>query len=105
MTTTCVYPSLKYELPHWKCVLHCCVQYPQIDLPSSESDQHHSNVSPTIRFHVYQHISRCTVYGRQHFNKKKQCQCCEDSTDSFVSAKLHKGEDFVIMEASIVEFH
>ena len=56
MSKMCEYPSSNYVLPHWKCVLCCCAQYPWIDLPSLDSDKHSSNVIPTIRFHVYQQI-------------------------------------------------
>ena len=69
------YPLSKYTLPHWECVLCFCVKFPRIDLPSTESYHHNSNVSPTICFHVYQHISHCTVHGRHPFNKKNSVSC------------------------------
>ena len=50
MATMCEYPSSKYALPHWKCVLSCCAQCPRIYLPSPESYQHNSNVISTILF-------------------------------------------------------
>ena len=34
--TICAYPSSNYVLPHWKCVLGCCVICPQINIPSPE---------------------------------------------------------------------
>ena len=37
MENICAYPSLKYALPHWKCVLRCCVKFPRIDLTNPES--------------------------------------------------------------------
>ena len=36
MATMCEYPSSKYELPHWKCVLSCCALCPRVDLTSPE---------------------------------------------------------------------
>ena len=36
MVEMCEYPSSKYEISHWKCVLHFCSQFPRIDLPSPE---------------------------------------------------------------------
>ena len=89
MATMCVNPSSKYALPHWKCVLGCCAQCTHIDLPSPESDQHNSHVSPTIHFHVYQKIARCIVHGRCPFNDKKQCQLYEASSDSIVTTRLY----------------
>ena len=34
MATMFTYPSSKYVLPRFKCVLSCCAQCPRIDLPS-----------------------------------------------------------------------
>ena len=48
MEIICAYPSSNYALPHWKCVFLCCVQCTHIYLPSPESDQPNSNISPTI---------------------------------------------------------
>ena len=37
MSTMRAYPSSYYSLPHWICVLNCCVKCPRIHLPSPES--------------------------------------------------------------------
>ena len=66
--TMFAYTSSNYALPHWKCVLRCCENFLQIDLQILESDYHNSNVSPTIIFNEYQHIARCTMHDRIHFN-------------------------------------
>ena len=63
------YPSSKYALPHWKCVLRCSEKCPWIDLPSTESDNKNSNTILTLRFHIYQKITRCTVHDRRTLNK------------------------------------
>ena len=84
MTTMCAYPSSKYALPHWKFVLRCCAQFPCIYLQSPESDQHNSNVSPTISFHVYNLIACCTVHVRHHY-KNQQCHMCEAFYDLIVT--------------------
>ena len=34
MEIMCAYPSPKYALPHWKCVLRYYAQFPRIDIPS-----------------------------------------------------------------------
>ena len=61
MVKMCAYSSSKYALPYWKLLLRCCAQFPRIYLPIPESDQHNSNVSPKISFHVYQkfHVLPC----------------------------------------------
>ena len=33
MATMCAYPPPQHALTHWKCVLHCCCNFPCIDLP------------------------------------------------------------------------
>ena len=90
MATMCEYPPSKYALQHWKCILSCCVQFPQMDTPSTKSDKQNSNVIPTMNVHIYQHISHCNVHGRIPFNEKKQCQWCETYTDSIVTSKLRR---------------
>ena len=82
-----------------------CAQYPRIYFPSPESDQHNSNVSPTIPFHVFQHIERCAVHGRRSFDEKKQCQLCETSSYSIVTEKLYTRKELVVMDSSTVDFH
>ena len=46
-------------LPHWKCVLRCCAQFPSIHIPDQETDDNHPNPSPSIRFHIYHQITCC----------------------------------------------
>ena len=94
----CEYSSSKYVLPHWKCVLQWCAQFQWIDITSPESDYHNSNVSPIIRFNVYQHSVCCTVHVRRPFNENKQCQLCEASTDSIVTTELYTRKELVMME-------
>ena len=64
MAKMCSYPPSQHELPHWKCVLHWCANCPCIDLPDQESDMYRSNTSPSINFHIYHLVERCTVHGR-----------------------------------------
>ena len=86
-------------------MLNCCEQFPRIDLPSSESDQHSSNIIPTTHVHVYQHISSYTVHGIRPFNENKQCQLCVASIDLITNAKLYTKKELVVMETSILDFH
>ena len=48
MSKILAYSSSKYALPHWKCVLRCCMQFSWMDFTSAESYHNSSNVSPTI---------------------------------------------------------
>ena len=100
----CAYPTSKYALPHWKCVLSCCAQCPRVDLPTTESDDNNSNFISFIRFHVYQRIARCTVHVRWPFNEKEQCHLCEAYTYVIVTAKVYTRKELEIMY-SIVYFH
>ena len=36
MATMCAYTQSQHELPHWKCVLRCCSNFPCTDLPYHE---------------------------------------------------------------------
>ena len=85
MSTMCAYPLSKFSLPHWKYDLNFCAQCTRTDLPILESDQHNFCINPTVSFHVYQQIERCTVHGRRPFNENKQFQLCENSSDSIVT--------------------
>ena len=45
------------------------------------------------------------MHGTQHFNKKKQCQFCEASTDEILTKTLHTRAELFTMKSSIVDFH
>ena len=34
--TMCTYTQSDHALPHWKCVLRCCADYPCINIPDQE---------------------------------------------------------------------
>ena len=104
MEKLCAYPSSNYSLPHYKCVLQCCANFTFIGLPSTESDQHNSNVSTTIIFHVYNLVARCTMHGRRTLNEKKRCQFFKATSDSKVTTNLYTIKDILVMDASIVDF-
>ena len=58
----CAYPNSDNELPHWKCVLRCCAYCPCIDIPYQETNKKHEETTPSIRFHIYHIIGRCTSH-------------------------------------------
>ena len=36
--TMCTYPQYDHALPHWKCVLRCCADFPYINIPDQETN-------------------------------------------------------------------
>ena len=87
MGTRCVYPPFKSVLPHWKFVLHCCANFPRIDLPSQKLDQHHSKTCPMIHCYVYHFIELCSVHrilppGQ---NKIRACICVLVMTETSIA--------------------
>ena len=75
--TMCAYSQSDHALPHWKCVLQCCAQYPSINIPNHETDYKNPNPSPSIRFHIYNMIARCIKHGRILLTYKKRCRKCQ----------------------------
>ena len=63
METICPCTSKNHGPPRWKCLLRCCDKFPSIFLPSQEANKDTTNMSLTIRFHVYHNNSRCTIQG------------------------------------------
>ena len=62
--TVCANSKSDHALPHWKCILRCCAQFPSINIPDQETDGKNTNTSPSISFHSYHMIERCTKHGR-----------------------------------------
>ena len=80
--TVCAYSHSYHVLPHWKCVLVCCAQRPNINLPDQETDDKHPHTSPSISFHIYHLIERCTKHVRLLLTDKKSCRKCQQNNDS-----------------------
>ena len=62
--TMCAYIHSGHSLPHWKCLLRCCDECPHINIPDQETNKKHEETTPSIRFHIYHIIGRCTAHGR-----------------------------------------
>ena len=71
----CAYPSSQHALPHWKCVLSCCENFPCIDLTYQELNQFRTTACPTIRFFVYNVITWCKVHCQQSLENKTNFVC------------------------------
>ena len=60
----CAYPHSDNALPHWKFVLRCCSGCPCVNIPDQETNKKHEETTPSIRFHIYHIIGRCTAHGK-----------------------------------------
>ena len=65
------YDMADHALPHCKCVLQCCADYTCINIPDQETYNHISDTTPSIQFHIYNIIARCTDHGRILLKGKK----------------------------------
>ena len=48
-----------------------------INIPDQEITKKHEEKTPSIRFHIYHIIGRCTAHGRIPLKDKKICYMCE----------------------------
>ena len=103
--TTCVYPQYYHALPHWECVLRCCSDCPCINLNEQETENQYSETTPSIRFHVYFIISRCSAHGIIPFKDNTICYMCKQESTSYESTKIYIRKELVMMETTIFDFH
>ena len=71
--TMCTYPQSEHGLLHWKRVFRYCADCPCINIPDQETTKKHDKTTPSIRFHIYHIIGRCTSHGRIPLKDKKTC--------------------------------
>ena len=102
--TMCTYPQSDNELPHWKCVLRCCADCPCITVPDKETTKKHEETTPSIRFHIYHIIGRCTSHGKIPLKEKKICYMCEQESLPDTSTKIYTRKELVMMETTISDF-
>ena len=67
----CAYSQSNHVLPKWKFLLRCCAKCTSINLPDQETDYQYPDTSPSISFHIYHIIARCTKHGRILLTDKK----------------------------------
>ena len=97
----CEYSQSDHELRHWKYVLRCCAKCPSINLPDQETYDKHPNTSPSIIFHIYHLIVRCTKHGRIPLTDKKSCRKCQQDTTSGQSKNIYTIKELVMMDTTI----
>ena len=71
---------------------------------SKETDNPYSDTTPSIRFHIYHIIARCTDHGRIPLKDKKICHMCKQESSSDESAKIYTRKYLVMMETKIYDF-
>ena len=103
--TMCVYPHYYHALIHRKCVLLCHSNCPCINLPCQETHNQYSDTTPSIRFHIYHIIERCTVHDRIPLKEGKICQMCKQESSSDESTKIYTRKELVMMETTISDFY
>ena len=103
--TMCTYPQSENVLPHWKCVLPCCADCPCINIPDQETTKKHDKTTPSIRFHIYHTIGRCTTHGRISLKDKNICYMCKQESLPDSSTKIYTRKELVMMETTISDFH
>ena len=98
-------PPSQHAFPHFKCVLHFCYNFPRIDIPDQESDRHHSNASPPIRFRIYHLIAGFKVHVSCPLDERGIFRLCFQGPDTVTPAKLYTIKYIVMMETPIADFH
>ena len=93
-----------HVLPHQKCVLRWCAGCTCINLPDQETTKKHEETTPSIRFHIYHIIGRCTAHGRIPLKDKKICYMCEQEYPTDSSTKIYTRKELVMMETTISDF-
>ena len=102
--TMWTYTQSEHALPHWKCVFWCCADCPCINITDQGTTKKHDETTPSIRFHIYHIIGRCTSNGRITLKDKKICYMCEQRSLPDKSTKIYTRKELVMMETSISDF-
>ena len=70
-STMCEYSHSDHALPNCKCVMRRCAKFPSVNLPDQETDDQCYYTIPSISFHIYHLIARCSTHGSLPLNEKK----------------------------------
>ena len=95
--TMCPYPQSDHALPHWKCVLRCSEDCPCINIPDQETTKNHKETIPSISFHIYHIIGRCTAHGRIPLKDEKICYMCKQESSPDKYTKMYTIKELVMM--------
>ena len=97
----CAYPQSYHALSYCKCVLRFCADFPCINIPDQETDNHNSDTTHSIWFHIYHIIARCTSRGRIPLKDNKICYICKQESLSDESTKIYTRKEKVMMETIV----
>ena len=82
-----------------------CAEFHCINIPDQETTKKHDKPTPSIRFHVYHIIGRCTTHGRISLKDKNICYMFKQESLSDTSTKIYTRKELVMMETTISNFH
>ena len=86
------------------CIAILC-DCPCINIPEQETTKKHDENTPSIRFHIYHIIGRCTTHGRISLEYKNMCYMCKQESLPDTSTKIYTRKELVMMETKISDFH
>lgn len=75
-------------LPHMRCILGECTQCPAYPCPREE--QATGPAAPTINFHIYKTVTRCSKHGLLMLNSKVCAHCEQDDSQAAEERKKAK---------------
>ena len=101
----CDFSSNHNTLPHWKCVLWCCLSCSIIVTTTQELHNTNKTTYPTILFHMHNVISRCKVHDRRPIEERKSWESCSAVQPENSNEKVYSRKELVLMEKYIFEFH
>ena len=104
-STMFTYPKSDHALTHWKGVLRCCSDFPCSNIPDQEKNKKQEETTPSIRFHIYHIIARCTAHGKIPLKYKKICNMCKQEHSPDKSTKIYTRKELVMTETTISDFH
>ena len=82
----------------WSCTstLEMCIAMMWfINIPDQEKDNHYSQTTLSIRFHIFHIIARFTDHGIIPLKDKKICHICKQEYSSETSKKLYTRKELV----------
>ena len=82
-----------------------CAKCIRINIPDQVTDGQYPDTSPSIRFHIYHLVARCTRHGRLTLTDEKSCCKCQHYSVSGKSAKIYTRKEIVMMWKTISNFH
>ena len=85
--------------------MRCCSQFPCINITDHETDDKNLSPSPSIRFHIYYLVARCTQHGRIPLTDKKSCRECQQDTALGQPTKKYTEKELMMVETSFSNFN